>query len=133
MPAQPAGSAGDLLVMNIAGGAYCFHSQIIRRCLAGSEPQCFILLRSTGSTLVDLAGLCERKKPCPFSKDRLRPMARRIAAIMCRKSCLIEPNGRCKGFSRIIVNVAVACNKINQLHVNSTKFLLASWKRIKST
>lgn len=37
--------------MNIAGGAYCFHSQIIRRCLAGGAAQCFILLRSTGSTL----------------------------------------------------------------------------------
>lgn len=37
--------------MNIAGGAYCFHSQIIRRCLAGGAVQCFILLRSTGSTL----------------------------------------------------------------------------------
>lgn len=45
-------------------------------------------------------------------------MARHIAAIMCRKSCLIEQNGRCKGFPRIIVNVAVARNKINQLHVN---------------
>lgn len=36
--------------MNIAGGAYCFHSQIIRRCLAGGAPQCFILHRSTAST-----------------------------------------------------------------------------------
>lgn len=125
MPAAgtTAGCAGDLLVMNIAGGAYCFHSQIIRRCLAGGEPQCFILLRSTGSTSVDLAGLCVRRKPCPLRKDRLRSMARHIAAIMCRKSCLIEPNGRCKGFPRIIVNVAVVRNKINQLHVASIKFL----------
>lgn len=110
--------------MNIAGGAYCFHSQIIRRCLAGGEPQCFILLRSTGSTPVDLASLCVHKKPCPLRKDRLRPMARHIATIMCWKSCLIEANGSCKRFPRIIVNVAITCNKINQLHVNSTKFFI---------
>lgn len=78
-------------------------------------------------------GLCARKKPCPLRKDRFRPMARRIAAIMYRKSCLIEANSRCKGFPRIIVNVVVARNKINQLYVNFTKFLFSTQKIIKST
>lgn len=46
-------------------------------------------------------------------------MARHIATITYRKSCLIEPNGRCKGFSRMIVNVAVLRDKINQLHTRT--------------
>lgn len=51
-------------------------------------------------------------------KHRLRPMARYIVVITGRKSRLIDPNGRCKGCPRIIVNVAVVCNKINYSHCN---------------
>lgn len=101
--------AGDLLVMNIVGGAYCFHSQIIRRCLAGGAPQCFILLRSTGSTLEDLAELCARKncrilperpdvvqgQESQEPRERERKIERgRDAALTCRKSRSIEPINR---------------------------------------
>lgn len=77
--------------------------------------------------------VCAREAVSSPKEPSSRPMARHIVAIMCRKSCLIEANGRCKGFPRIIVNVAVACNKINQLHVDSTQFLSSTWKSVKST